>query len=257
MKDLILFSIDKNHFALELDKIKRIVQAMKTTPVAGNANEIEGVFTFEGNVLNVLDFRTMIGIEVFHNRYDEMFPTLKKYHEEWVLALAHSIENEIPFTKEISPYDSALGKWLGSFNSYDPRITELLNDLSTVHTHFHAQAEGILQQAKIDKSSALEMIKAKVEPLKEKIIYLLDALYEDKELIANSMQKFLILDAAKAFAVRIDEIDDIIAIEESSIQSSETFEEDDSLVKVDGIFEYKEMLVNLIGSIKMPKTKDK
>ena len=256
MKDLILFSIDKNHFALELDKIKRIVQAMQTTPVAGNADEIEGVFTFEGNVLNVLDFRTMIGIEAFHDRYDEMFPSLKKAHELWITALSDTVANDTPFTEAISPHDSALGKWLGSFNSYDPLITDILKKLATVHTSFHGQAEGIIHQAKIDKESALNMVKEKVEPLKEDIIHFLDELQADKHLIANSMQKFLILDAEKAFAVRIDEIDDIIAIDESDIQSSETFEDDDSLVKVDGIFEYKEMLVNLIGSIKMPKTKD-
>ena len=256
MKDLILFIIDMNHFALEFDKIKRIVQAMQTTPVAGNADEIEGVFTFEGNVLNVLDFRTMIGIEVYHDRYDEMFPSLKKDHEAWVTALSDTITNDVPFTKEISPHDSALGKWLGSFNSYDPTVTDILKNLATVHTSFHGQAEAIINEAKIDKQTALDMLKAKVEPLKEAIMNFLDELQEEKHLIANSMQKFLILDAEKAFAVRIDEIDDIIAIDESDIQSSETFEEDDSLVKVDGIFEYKEMLVNLIGSIKMPKTKD-
>ena len=77
-------------------------------------------------------------------------------------------------------------------------------------------------------------------------------LQEEKQRIANSSQKFLIIDAQKQFAVRIDEIDDIIAIDENDIQSSESFEEDGTLVKINGIFEHSEKLVNLIDSISMP-----
>jgi len=61
---------------------------------AGNADEIEGIFTFEENVLNVLDFRTMIGVERFDERYDEMFPALMAGHHGWVQALADTIDND-------------------------------------------------------------------------------------------------------------------------------------------------------------------
>jgi chemotaxis signal transduction protein len=256
MKDLILFSIDKNHFALELEKIKRIVQATETTPVAGNAREIEGVFTFEDQILNVLDFRTMIGVDAFGKRYDEMFPSFKKGHEAWVTALRDSVENKLPFTEALSPYECPLGKWLGSFQSYDDAITKSLSELSSIHTQFHAQGSAILEEAKTCPSCAHEMIEKDVIPLKEGVMKFLDILHKDKNLIANSMQKFLIIDAQKSFAVRIDEVDDIIAISEDDIQSSESFEDDDSLVKIDGIFEYKEALVNLIGTIAMPVAKE-
>ena len=256
MKDLILFSIDKNHFALELDKIKRIVQATPTTPVAGNADEIEGVFTFEENVLNVLDFRTMIGVDVYNSRYDDLFPKLKNSHQAWVDALKTTVDESVEFTGELSPFDCDLGKWLSSFNAYDETVTDIIDKLSVVHNKFHGQATSIVNEAKGCKSCAHEMIDSGVEPLKEELLSFLDALHADKQLIANSMQKFLIIDAEKSFAVRIDEIDDIIAISEDDIQASETFDGDDSLVKIDGIFEYKEKLVNLIESIKMPQVKD-
>lgn len=256
MKDLILFSIDKNHFALELDKIKRIVQASPTTPVAGNADEIEGVFTFEKNVLNVLDFRTMIGVNVYNSRYDKLFSALKQGHESWVEELKSSVEEERGFSGELSPFDCDLGKWLSSFNAYDDTVTGIIDRLSVVHNKFHGQASPVINEAKGCKSCAQEMINSNIEPLKHSLLGLLDELHADKQLIANSMQKFLILDAEKPFAVRIDEIDDIIAVSESDIQASETFEGDESLVKIDGIFEYKEKLVNLIERIKMPQTKD-
>ena len=256
MKDLILFSIDKNHFALELEKIKRIVQASPTTPVAGNATEIEGIFTFEDNVLNVLDFRTMIGIETFDTRYKTLFSSFREDHDTLVELLVNSLENDIPFEAPLSHHECALGQWLNSFQPYDEHITKTLNELSTVDTTFHTQAADALSSAKQSSSAALEMVKSSLLPLKERQNELLNKLEENRHFIANSMQKFLIIDAAKSFAVRIDEVDDIIAISEEDIQSSESFEEDDSLVKIDGIFEYKEKLVNLIGTVKMPVSKD-
>lgn len=256
MKDLILFSIDKNNFALELDKIKRIVQATQTTPVAGNADEIEGVFTFEENVLNVLDFRTMIGVELYNDRYDLLFPELKSSHESWVNTLQKSIDDGSEFSGELSPFDCSLGKWLGSFNAYDETITGIIDKLSVVHNKFHGQAQGVLTEAKSCQSCAHDMIIEEVEPLRDELLGFLDDLLEDKQLLANSMQKFLIIDAEKVFAVRIDEIDDIVAVSESDIQASESFEGDDSLVKINGIFEYKDKLINLIESISMPQSKD-
>jgi chemotaxis signal transduction protein len=252
MKDLILFSIDNNNFALELEKIKRIVQATATTPVAGNADEIEGIFTFEDNVLNVLDFRTMIGVEQFDSRYDEMFPQLKAGHEAWVDALIDTIDNDVPFTKALSPYDCPLGQWLTKFQSYDDTISHVLDDLFVIHAHFHGQASGIIEEAKTCKSCAHDMIETTVQPLKEQVMGFLTHLQEEKQRIANSSQKFLIIDAEKQFAVRIDEIDDIIAINEKDIQSSESFEDEGTLVKINGIFEHSEKLVNLIDSISMP-----
>ena len=252
MKDLILFSIDNNNFALELEKIKRIVQASPTTPVAGHADVIEGIFTFEDNVLNVLDFRTMIGVEKFDSRYDAMFPSLKEEHTAWVEALVNTVDNDVPFTGEISPYECSLGKWLSEFQSYDDSISDVLDKLFAVHARFHGEAEAIIQEGETCKSCAHEMIDATVNPLKGEVINFLTHLQEEKLRIANSSQKFLIIDAQKQFAVRIDEIDDIIAIDENDIQSSESFEEDGTLVKINGIFEHSEKLVNLIDSISMP-----
>ncbi len=256
MRDLILFSIDKNHFALGLENIKRIVQATATTPVAGNAKEIEGVFTFENNVLNVLDFRTMIGVESFSARYDELFTSLGQKHNALVEGLTTAIDNDQEFEQSLSPYDCALGKWLGSFQAYDDYIIDLVNKLSSVHTKFHLHAADAYNQSKIDKEAAQHIVQSKVLPLKEELMGYINTLKDDKDLIANSMQKFLIIDAQKSFAVRIDEVDDIIAISEDDIQSSESFDDEDSLVKIDGIFEYKENLVNLIDNIRMPAAKE-
>ena len=83
------------------------------------------------------------------------------------------------------------------------------------------------------------------------IIEHLDELNEKAHIIANSMQKFLILDAERAFAVRIDDIDDIISIDESSIQMSRDDDQSNN-VNIDGIFEHDDKLVNLISSIVMP-----
>lgn len=254
MKELILFKIENNHFALELDKIKRIVQATVTTPVAGNADEIEGVFTFEEQILNVVDFRSMIGLLKYTEKYNEMFSTIQSGHIAWVEALIESVEEGVPFTKELNPNGCALGKWLNSFNVYDSKITAILDELFKIHNQFHGEAVNTLNLLKEDKAKAHDYIETVVNPLKEQILAYLDALKEDIDLVVNTLQKFLILDdGEKPFAVRIDEIDDIISIDESSIQFSNETAEDESYVNIEAIFEYKENLVNLIQSIELPK----
>ena len=251
MRELILFSIDKNNFAIELDKIKRIVQAEITTPVAGSAEEIEGVFTFENDVIKVLNFRKMINLPAHGSELQELFPRLKQSHIDWVNALEDSVVNDTPFTKALSPYDCELGKWMGSFNSYDSTISMIMDKLFTKHAHFHGHASTILREAQQNKEKALEMIREKVKPLESELKELLDSLLENVNLITNSMQKFLILDGEILFAVRIDDIDDIVSIEETDLQTSNDIE-DDSDIKFDGIFEYKDLLVNLIQSINLP-----
>lgn len=253
MKEFILFSIENNKFALELDKIIRVVQAMPTRPVAGNAPEIEGIFTFEGKVLNVVDFRKLIHIPSYADGYDEMFASIKKGHIAWVEALEDTVEKGVPFTKALNPHECALGKWLDSFNSYDDKISHILDDLFMIHANFHGQASKIIATSKKDKSQAHEMIQSVVEPLKEQILSFIEELNENKELIANSMQKFLILDdGVKPFAVRIDAIDDIVSVDEATIQFSNEMVEDESYVKIEGIFEHNEQLINLVQSIELP-----
>jgi len=251
MRELILFSIDKNNFAIELDKIKRIVQAEITTPVAGSAEEIEGVFTFENDVIKVLNFRQMINLPAHGSELKELFPRLKADHEDWVTELENAVSNNTTFRKELSPYDCELGQWMGSFNSYDSKISAIMDELFTKHAYFHGEANKILREAQHDKEKAQVMILKNVKPLEQEIKYLLDDLLTHSHLIANSMQKFLILDGETLFAVRIDDIDDIVSIEESDLQVSNDIE-DDSDIKFDGIFEYKDLLVNLIQSINLP-----
>lgn len=251
MRELILFSIDKNNFAIDLDKIKRIVQAEQTTAVAGNARIIEGVFRFEDEIINVLNYRDMIGIPAYDQTLKELFPKLKQGHENWVTNLVDSVDSGVEFKGALNPYECDLGKWLSSFNSYDEKITDILNDIFKIHTEFHAQAKGVLDESHDCKSCAFDMIESEVEPRKEKLLDLIDKLSANANLIANSMQKFLILDAERIFAVRIDDIDDIISIDESSIQLSHE-DDNESFVNIDGIFEYKDKLVNLISSISLP-----
>ncbi len=254
MRDLILFSIDKNHFAMDLDKIKRIVQAETTTPIAGNAPEIEGVFRFEEKVLKVLSFRKMIGLPPYEKQIDQLFPSLKEGHIEWVEALIDTVDNDVAFTKAISPYECALGKWISSFNAYDDTISKIMEKLFTAHVNFHGQANKIIYEAHECKECAHDMIATDVQPLKEELMGYLDQLHKNKKLIANSLQKFLILDAEEPFAVCIDEIDDIIAIEDERIQTTD-MEDDQSFVTIDGIFEHEDTLINLISSITLPKTR--
>lgn len=250
--ELILFSIEKNNFAIDLGKIKRIIQAQVTTPVAGSHNQIEGVVQFENRVINVLNFRKMIHLPPFGNSLKKLFPELIADNKEWVAALKESVEQNTPFVKEQSPYDCSLGKWMSGFQSYDPTVSEILDTLFNVHAKLHSEGIKVLRKAKMDRVQALKDFDHIIKPMEGHIQHLLEKLLAHLPLIVNSMQKFLIMDANPVFAVRIDDIDDIITIDANTIQTSDDVD-DQSQIRFGGIFEYKKKLVNLIDAIASPR----
>ena len=63
MIDLIVFNVGSNRYALNIENIQRIIQVVELTDIP-NANKlIDGMISYEHNVLKVLNFRKLIGLE--------------------------------------------------------------------------------------------------------------------------------------------------------------------------------------------------
>ena len=63
MVDLIVFSVDKNKYSLNIDNVVRIIQAINLTEVPNAHELIDGIMPYENNVIKVLNFRRLIGLE--------------------------------------------------------------------------------------------------------------------------------------------------------------------------------------------------
>ena len=63
MTDLIVFSVENNRYALSIDNVKRIIQAVILTDIPSAHEFIDGMMSYEDKVVKVLNFRKLIGLE--------------------------------------------------------------------------------------------------------------------------------------------------------------------------------------------------
>ena len=81
----------------------------------------------------------------------------------------------------------------------------------------------------------------------------LDTFVKELDTVANSLQKLLIYENdTKKFAIKVDNIEDIAHVEESDIMASDTEEESNELLELDGILDLNGVLVNVIKTVKLP-----
>ncbi len=63
MVDLIVFSVANNKYALNIDNVIRIIQATSLTAVPNSHKLVDGIMSYEKNVIKVLNFRKLIGLK--------------------------------------------------------------------------------------------------------------------------------------------------------------------------------------------------
>jgi len=59
MIDLIVFSVENNRYALNIENVQRIIQAVEVTSIPNAHEYIDGMMSYEDSVIKVLDFRKL------------------------------------------------------------------------------------------------------------------------------------------------------------------------------------------------------
>ncbi len=62
MIDLIVFNVGSNHYALNIENIKRIIQIIELTEIPNAHSFVDGMISYENSVIKVLNFRKLIGL---------------------------------------------------------------------------------------------------------------------------------------------------------------------------------------------------
>jgi len=253
MTDLIVFKVGNNHYALNIENIQRIIQAIELTSIPNAHQLIDGMMSYEDSVMKVLNFRKLIGSISYDEELRELFNRLKQSHKDWVDELRESVEKSVEFTKILNPHHCELGRWLDSFNSYDSEVSVILKNLSNNHKHLHDLGKDILDLAKVDKQAAEETVNKELIQLFKNTIGAIDIFVNEFDKIANSLQKLLIYENdGKSFAVKVDSIEDIAHIEESTIMSCEDDNSVREFLELQGILDIDGVLINVIKTIKLP-----
>lgn len=60
--DLIVFSVDNNKYALNIENVQRIIQVVELTTIPNTHECIDGMMSYEGNIVKVLNFRKLTGL---------------------------------------------------------------------------------------------------------------------------------------------------------------------------------------------------
>ncbi|WP_324170916.1 chemotaxis protein CheW [Sulfurimonas sp.] len=253
MKDLIVFSVGDNRYALDIENIQRIIQMLEISEIPNAHNLIDGMMSYEGKVIKVINFRKLIGLLTYDEELVQFFYKLKKSHQVWIDALESSIKNASTFTKQLDPNKCELGIWLNSFNSYDDKdVEKIFKHLYENHKKLHLVGANILKILKEDKDKAIEEFNKNIYDIFTKTIDDIDSFISKADKVTNSLQKLIIYENNdKVFAVKVDKIEDIAHIEDGDIMSNE----DDSnniFLELLGVLELDDMLINIIKTIKIP-----
>ena len=253
MIDLIVFSVGNNKYALNIENIQRIIQASELTNIPNSHNLIDGMMSYEENVIKVLNFRALINLDRYADELKVLFAQLKLGHKVWVDALRHSISTGSKFTKTTNPHMCELGKWIDTFTSHDEKVVAVFKELVLYHRQLHLRGGDALEVYQKDKKAAQQIVDIEITDIYEHTMGALDNFVSELDMVANSFQKLIMYEHNSAvFAIKVDNIEDIAHIQESDIMGSEDKQEDHEFLKLEGVLDMDGILINVIKKIDIP-----
>lgn len=257
MTDLIIFEVKKNRYAMNIENIQRIVQSKALTPIPNAHPYIEGMMSYEDQVIKILNFRKMVNLEPFDEELKTLFTTLKQQHKEWIDALTYSVSNETSFQKTTDPHACELGKWLDSFTSYDEHVSDILKGLNHNHKHLHQSAEDVLHLNAIDHDKAQKKVDTEIYETYQQTIGAVDTFMNEFDVVADSLQKLLIYQSdTMLFAIKVDAIVDIAHVEDTQIEAAQESNKVSDFLELEGVIELNDILINVIKEVRLPQDEE-
>ncbi|NOQ31089.1 MAG: hypothetical protein GQ570_08215 [Helicobacteraceae bacterium] len=246
----ILFTVGKLNYALPLDQVHRIIMLEKFEQNNKPNSVVEGMMSFEDNVINVASFRKMVNLTAYSDDLKDLFLSLKEQHVIWLNELKLSVENNTKFTKSFDPHMCQLGKWLDSFHTFDSEVAPTLRKLVQAHNHFHESGIEVVKARKESLEKALEELELNVKPLFKTTCSYIDELSNLTLNISKEMQKLLVLrNGDKLFGLIVDKIDDILHTDSSIIQSDDRLRRTNKQMNIVGVLEHQKVLRSVIDKI--------
>ena len=253
MIDLIVFSVDNNKYALNIENVQRIIQSVDLTSIPNAHPYIDGMMSYEDSVVKILNFRRLIGMSTYNDELLELFSSLKNDHTSWVNELKSAVNNGSEFSKTTDPNACELGKWLNEFTSYDDKVSIVLKKLIDYHKKLHALGKKALDMYETDVDEAKRIVDVEVNDIFNQTMGSIDIFINELEKVSNSLQKLIFYENnGSAFAVKVDKIEDIAHIEESDIMTSDEDSANNEFLEFDGILDINGVLINIIKTIKLP-----
>ncbi len=255
MKSFVIFSVQERRYGIDIECVRRILPSQVLTMVPDEGEHIEGMFQYEDDVIKVLNFRKVLGLQGYTDELRKMFPELKSQHKAWVAALEESVEHGTPFEKTTDPHACHLGKWIDSFHPDDPDVIEVMKNLNYHHQRLHHSAIDVLDQRQKDPAGAKTFVEEHIHGIYENTIAYLNKASDITEKVAATLQRCLILIGKdnSTFGVNIDTVEDIVHVEENVLHDVDGTQNMGDHMEVASVLEYKGNLVTIVKDISIEK----
>ena len=254
MVDLIVFSVGSSNYALNIENIQRIIQGRDLTKIPNAHEVIDGMISYESDVIKVLNFRKLIGLPTYNDELEKLFAKLKVSHQDWVDELKNSIYNGTSFTKTTNPHKCELGMWLDNFKSVDDSITAVLNDLVHNHKQLHLLGAEALEIYDVDQNKAKTIVDKQISEKFSHTMKAIDTFIAELDKVSNSLQKLIIYEKDdKNFAIKVDSIEEIANIDNSEIMNTDEDHNMGEFLELQGILDIDGVLINIIKTVDIPK----
>jgi purine-binding chemotaxis protein CheW len=150
----LVFKLHDLAYTINSRIVTSILQMPPTvTPIASAPPMFRGVLNFRGEVLPLLDLRTLFGLTSGVREAQEMneqFAQMKEAHFAWVNALRDYLENGTSFTKSLDPATCALGKLLNKYLSSTGTASPVVKSLDLIHRRLHDGGKALIEKTKLN-----------------------------------------------------------------------------------------------------------
>ena len=115
MRSFVLFKIAAQLYAIDIEVVKRILPSRELTDVPDEPSHIEGMFQYEGDVLKVLSFRKLLGLDELESSKKESERCLVIKNEEKTFGINIDEVEDIIYVKDDVLHKPTQEQSLGEF----------------------------------------------------------------------------------------------------------------------------------------------
>ncbi|MFV0518019.1 MAG: chemotaxis protein CheW [Aminipila sp.] len=187
----LIFKLMKQTFAVNCQDVAAIFRVtQEVVNMQGYSNHVRGVIDFRGNVLPLLELRSVLGIASFeqeHKEFKDMIEMRIDDHKRWVAELNRCIDEDDIFSLATDPTKCAFGKWYYNFHTDNASVAFDLRKVEEPHRKMHEMAIDIieckniqdLEQRKKKESQLLTQVKEEYMPKVVELLTDMEEIYKN------------------------------------------------------------------------------
>lgn len=144
----LIVKVEKNHFALKLEKIREIIKLPEIQEYPEMGLFDRGLINLRNEIVRIVDLRKRLHIKTISEEEDDFVETIKKAkqdHIEWIAELKHSVMENRRFRLTNDPHKCKFGMWYDSFQSENRQILAYFKQLEMPHNIIHSLADKVAE----------------------------------------------------------------------------------------------------------------